>query len=97
MKKRPDQEFKDYAVKLVVEEGRKMTDVGHELNISSSSLGRWKKDYLERVNPSEEKETHYTPSEVAAMKKKHEKEMAAMKTENEILKKAMHYFTKDHE
>lgn len=41
MGKTYSQEYKDYVVKMVVEEGKKIKDVSHELEITYSVLCRW--------------------------------------------------------
>jgi transposase len=90
-KKQPSNEYREYVAKLVVEEGRKATDVAYELEISYQSVLRWVKSYKEKykVNQTE----YVTSSELEKLKKQHEKELDALKEENEILKKAMHIFT----
>ena len=94
MGKQHSQELKDYASKLVVEEGRKATDVAFELEISPKTISRWAKEYRTRING--DKTTPYmTPSELEKLKKEHEKELEKLREENEILKKAMHIFTKN--
>ncbi|MCH7623243.1 MAG: transposase, partial [Nitrospinae bacterium] len=40
-------EFKIEAVRLIVEEGRRISEVARELGISEALLGRWKKKYQE--------------------------------------------------
>lgn len=94
-RKRYTQEYKDYVSKLVVEEGRKMSDLSFELEIPKSTLARMVKEYREnRANPDKK---YVTPSELEKLQEKHDKEMKALKEENEILKKAMHIFSKNPE
>ncbi|WP_041818233.1 transposase [Heyndrickxia coagulans] len=97
MGKHYDREYKDYASKLVVEEGRKATEVAYELEVSYKSLCRWVADYRQRVKGEQTAERYITPSELEKMKKQHEKELAEIREENEILKKAMRIFTKNQE
>lgn len=97
MGKHYDREYKDYASKLVVEEGRKATEVAYELEVSYKSLCRWVADYRQRVKGEQTVERYITPSELEKMKKQHEKELAEIREENEILKKAMRIFTKNQE
>lgn len=35
------QEYRDYVVKLVIEEGRKISNLFYELEITKSSISRW--------------------------------------------------------
>ena len=97
MGKHFSQEYKEYVSKLVVEEGRKKTDVAYELEISYKTLCRWVKNYREELNANQPGESYITPSELEKLKKQHEKEIQQLKEENEILKKAMHIFTKNPE
>lgn len=94
MGKRPTPEYKEYVCKLVIEEGRKITEVAYELEISYSSLCKWVKAYKEKMNAGNSKEEYITPKELEKMKKDYEKQMRSLQEENEILKKAMHIFTK---
>ncbi|HCG4536392.1 TPA: transposase [Salmonella enterica subsp. enterica serovar Typhi str. AG3] len=94
MAKHYDQAFKDHVSKLVVEEGRKASELSYELEISSKTISRWVKDYRTRVN-GDKSTTYMTPSELEKLKKEHEKELEKLREENEILKKAMHIFTKN--
>lgn len=97
MGKHFSQEYKDYVSKLVVEEGRKATDVAYELEISYKTVSRWVKTYKDNINANQSGEVYITPSELEKLKKQHEKEIQQLKEENEILKKAMHIFTKNPE
>lgn len=97
MGKHFSQEYKEYVSKLVVEEGRKASDVAYELEISYKTLCRWVKNYREELNSNQPGEAYITPSELEKLKKQHEKEIQQLKEENAILKKAMHIFTKNQE
>lgn len=93
MGKHLSKEYKEYVAKMVVEEGRKATDVAHELEISYSSIMRWVRHFREEKTADKSPE-YMTPSDLEKLKKQHEKEMKSLQEENEILKKAMHIFTK---
>jgi len=97
MGKQYDQEYKEYVAKLIVEEGRKQTDVAYELEIATSTIGRWVKNYREKMERGKHSETYLTPSEVEKLMKKHQREVEKLREENEILKKAMHIFTQNQE
>jgi transposase len=90
-------EYKEYVSKLVVDEGRKATEVAYELEISYKTLSRWVSNYKKKINGSQSGEDYITPSELDKLKQEHEKEMQQLREENEILKKAMHIFTKNQE
>ncbi|QTC42286.1 transposase [Bacillus sp. V3] len=85
-------EYKEYVAKMVAEEGRKGTEVAYELEIPYATMMRWVKLYNEK-KAAEQSGEHITPSELEKLKKAHDKELKALKEENEILKKAMHIFT----
>jgi transposase len=95
MGKHFDQEYKDYASKLVVEEGRKATEVAYELELSYKTLCKWVAAYKQKINGDHPRENYMTPSELEKLKKQYEKELEQLREENEILKKAMHIFTKN--
>jgi len=95
MGKHFDQEYKEYVSKLIVEEGRTAKDVAYELEISYKTLSRWVKVYREKVNGNQTPEKYITPKELEKLKKQHERELEQLREENEILKKAMHIFTKN--
>jgi transposase len=95
MGKHFDQEYKDYVVKLVVQEGRKASDLSRELEISYKTLSRWVADHKKKAQGDQPKENYITPTELEMLKKQHEKELQQLREENDILKKAMHIFTKN--
>ena len=95
MGKHYDQEYKDYVSKLIVEEGRKASDVARELEISPKTISGWVAGYRTKRNAAKTTETYITPTELEKLKKQHEKELAEAREEIEILKKAMHIFTKN--
>lgn len=95
MGKHYTQEYKEYVSKLVVEEGRKATDLSRELEISYKTLSRWVAVYKEQLNANQTPQNYITPKELEKLKIQHEKELERLKEENEILKKAMHIFTKN--
>ncbi|MFL6557034.1 MAG: transposase [Bacillus sp. (in: firmicutes)] len=95
MAKHHSQEYKEYVSKLIVEEGRKATDVAYELEISAKTISRWVAAYRMKLNAVKIGENYITPTDLEKLKKQHEKELERLKEENEILKKAMHIFTKN--
>ncbi|WP_141604653.1 transposase [Terrilactibacillus laevilacticus] len=97
MGKHYDQEYKDYVSKLVVEEGRKIRAVAYELEIPYGTMSRWVANYRKKTHAGEHPEKYITPSEHEKALGQREKEIQKLKEENEILKKAMHIFTKGQE
>jgi transposase len=94
MGKHYSSEYKEYVCKMVVEEGRKASEVAYELEIPYTTMTKWVRKYKKDTQDENSKHDYVTPSEFEKLKKQHEKEMKALQEENEILKKAMHIFTK---
>lgn len=82
--RRYDQEYKDMIVELF-KSGMSLAELNSEYGIAKSTINGWVKDVKEiKVDENEV----MTLKEVKALKK----EMARIKEENEILKKAMAIF-----
>lgn len=82
--RRYDQEYKDMIVELF-KSGMSLTELSSEYGIAKSTINGWIKDVKEiKVDENEV----MTLKEVKALRK----EMARIKEENEILKKAMAIF-----
>jgi len=96
-KKRPNytNEFKDDAVKLVVEHGYTCTEVARRLGIASSNVTRWVRLY--RQDQEDMNETGVTRREVEAENRRLKKENQRLRMEREILKKAAAFFAKESE
>ncbi|MBK3496285.1 transposase [Viridibacillus sp. YIM B01967] len=73
MIKHHTQENRDYVVKLVIEEGRKISDLSYELEIWESSISRWVKAYKEKQAIEKGTEKYVTPSELKNMENMYEK------------------------
>ncbi|GAB6168469.1 IS3 family transposase [Clostridium carnis] len=83
--KRYDQEYKNMIVDLF-KSGMSLAELSSEYGIAKSTINGWVKDVKEvKIDENES----MTLKEVKALKK----EMARIKEENEILKKAMAIFT----
>jgi transposase len=89
-RKKYDVFFKEEAVKLIVERGRTPGTVAKELGINATMLGRWKREYLSGKGfpgkghiPKIDEENHLL-----------RKELADVKMERDILKKAVGIFSK---
>ena len=85
-------EFKEEAVRLVVEGGRSGQEVALELGISPSSLNRWRKQ-LEADGPEAfpgKGRLKTTDEEMRRL----ERELRQMREERDILKKAVAIFSK---
>jgi transposase len=85
-------EFKDEAVKMVIETSRPAAMVAKELGINESTLANWVGAYR-REHAGEE-----PPPAVAgnARLRELERENRELRMENDFLKKAAAYFARDH-
>ena len=85
-------EFKEEAVKMVIETSRPIAQVARDLGIVDQTLGNWVAEYR-RAHADDEPEL--SVSERARMREL-ERELREVKIENDFLKKAAAYFAKDH-
>ena len=96
--KRYTQEFKDSTIQLALNGEKSALQIAKELGMSEKTLYGWLRDYRKK---------HNLPSSVNTTKKSHttesleeenrrlRKELATLKKEREILKKAAAYFAKE--
>lgn len=92
-KQRYTPEFKDEAVRQIIERGHTVSDVADRLGVSAHSLYKW----VNAVKPSKEDKHH---TELLAAKSeilKLRAELRRTEEERDILKKAARYFAKDPE
>ena len=87
-----DKEFKEEAVRLVIEGGRQVTDVARGLGIHENLLRTWKRKHKEDPSGSFPGKGHLKPQDEEL--RKLQKENANLKEEREILKKALAIFSK---
>ena len=87
-------EFRDAAVKQVLEGGRSLASVARSLEMSSKSLANWV--YQARKGEAIVKRAPVQPvSELQAEVSRLRQENAKLKLEKEILKKAAAYFARE--
>lgn len=86
-------ELKAEAIRMVVREGLPLAEAGRKLGIPKGTIGSWMNKYQE----SGEHPLSGTPSvaELLGEVNKLRKELAEVKMEREILKKATAYFAKE--
>lgn len=84
------QEYRDEAVKLVVESGRPIAEVARELGLNEGTLGNWVGKYREAHPVSEE----LSVPERARLREL-ERENRQLRLEKEFLKKAAAFFAKE--
>ena len=95
MSRKYDSDFKEYIVKLVVEEGRKQIEVSREMDVPFKTMNRWVTNYKKKLNAEQNNVEYLTPSEQLQRDREYEKQIKDLQEENEILKKAMHIFAKN--
>lgn len=83
-------EFKQKTIEHMEQTGKTQTEIGRELGIPKGTLSRWIKQY----GNGKAKEQSQVFVDYARLKKL-ELANKELQEENEILKKAMHFFTKD--
>jgi transposase len=82
------QEFREEAIKMVVEEGHTAASVERNLGMSSGLLGRWIRQHTDSgVNGNQK--------DLLAENKALKKENKRLKQEREILKKAATFFARE--
>ena len=86
-------EFKVEAVRLVREQGMTIAQVGRDLDVHATLLGKWLKQYGEGPGDSFPGKGQMKPeqAEVARLKR----EIVKLKAERDILKKATAFFAKE--
>lgn len=87
-----DKQFKEEAVRLATEEGRKVTEVARSLGIHENLLRTWKRKYQEDPADSFPGSGRLKPPDEEF--RKLQKENANLKEDREILKKALAIFSK---
>jgi transposase len=95
MKKRKtySKQFKVDAVKLVTEQGYKLTEAAHNLGIHPGVLGRWKQQNETDGTDSFPGKGNMTPEKEELYRLR--KENKRLRMEREILKKATAFFVKE--
>ena len=84
-------EFKAGAVRLVLDEGKKIAQVARDLGLTASSLRLWVVHARAERSGGKTGLTSEERSEYAAMRK----ELRVVKMERDILKKAVAFFAKE--
>ena len=86
-----DREFKISAVKLVLDSEKSVKSIAAELGISDNTLFNWKKKNLQDARNSLPGKGHMNPEQEELRRK--DKEIARLKMERDILKKAVGIFS----
>jgi transposase len=88
-RRRYDDQFKRDAVRLITEGGRTMTEVGRDLGVSVTQLGRWREKFS---GSTKGKAKTKSPEQIENEKLR--RELARVEEEREILKKALAVFSR---
>lgn len=83
-----DEAFKRQTIKHMMETGKTPMEVSKELDVPVSSIRAWKKQY---GNVGEKAQLFVDTDRLKQL----EQQNRELQEENEILKKAMHFFTKN--
>ncbi|WP_339161628.1 transposase [Siminovitchia sp. FSL W7-1587] len=88
--RRYDETFKKETVKYILENNNPVAQIARETGVNTNTLYSWIKKYSEQPEVKAV-QTFSTPE---AERKAMQKQLRDLEEENEILKKAMHYFAK---
>jgi transposase len=91
-RRRYDREFKEGAVRLVIEGGQTVAGTAKDLGITENMLGRWKKEYLEDREQAFPGKGHMKPEDAELHQLR--RRVVELEEEREILKKALAIFSK---
>lgn len=86
-------QFKMDAVKLVTEQGYRITEAARNLDINPNLLGKWRNQLVSESDESFPGKGHMTPENEELNRLR--KENKRLRMEHEILKKAAAFFAKE--
>ena len=86
-----DRDFKEGAVRLVIDGGKSARSVARDLGVHENMLHRWKAEYLEDREHAFPGKGHLKPHEEELLKLK--RRVSDLEEEREILKKALAIFS----
>src|SRR5659263_323216 len=87
-------EYKDEAVKLVINTGRTVATVARELGVKESTLGRWVHDFKARAAAGEAGQGGLSETERAELQRLR-RENSDLKLDRAFLKKALLFFAQE--
>ena len=91
-RKKYSSEFKEEAVKLITEQGYKITEAARNLGVNATMLGRWKREF---EGSGEDASGLQGSAAMQAELSRLRKENKRLNMEREILKKATAFFAKE--
>lgn len=95
MSKRYDREFREFILKLIVEEFQPQSQVSREHEIPVSTVSRWVREYRRDHKLQSEELQYFTAAEIKKVEKQYADRIKDLEEENAILKKAAHIFMKN--
>lgn len=90
--KQYEEEFKRQSVNHMLQTGKTVAQVARELEISVNTLHGWVKKYKQEPKVIQQRTFRSEDKKTNEM----ERRIRDLEEENAILKKAMHFFAKDH-
>ena len=87
-------EYKDEAVKLVINTGRTVATVGRELGLNEATLGRWVHDFRARATAGQAGQGDLSETERAELLRLR-RENSDLKLDRAFLKKASLFFAQE--
>lgn len=90
--KRYDEAFMKETVRYLVENNKTVAQVARETGVNGNTLHNWVKKYSKEPDVKSAQTFTSSDAQVKAL----QKQLRDLEEENEILKKAMHYFAKSH-
>lgn len=88
--KRYDETFKQETVKYILSNNKSVSQVARETGVNENTLHGWVKKYSQQPEVKAVQTFSTSDAELRAL----QKQLRDIEEENEILKKAMHYFAK---
>lgn len=88
--KRYDEAFKKETVRYLLENNKTVAQVARETGVNDNTLHNWVKKYSKEPDVKSTQTFTSSDAQVKAL----QKQLRDLEEENEILKKAMHYFAK---
>ena len=86
-----DKVFKEEAVRLILQEGRRVKDVASNLGVNPAMLSRWKRAYENNGNEAFPGKGHLRPQDEEMRQLK--RQLSDVTMERDILKKAVAIFS----
>lgn len=88
-----DDQFKKDAVQRVLLTGKSCAEVGRELGVKGNMVARWQREQFSEADRHETSTKDLKPSELAEQLRQTQKEVADLRMQRDILKKALSIFS----